>query len=245
VTQGGAALDLVKTVGTDVNLCASTNSITVNNGALVTYCFDVTNTGAVTLSLHDLDDDQLGPILSSFSFDLGPGASVFITAATSVGPGDVTNTGTWTGSVIDGPTATDTDTATVTILGPAISLEKTVGTDVNLCAATNTISVVEGTQVTYCYRVENTGGFTLTVHDLIDDQLGVLLTSFPFALGPSQSAFLTASTVIGSASVTNTATWTGSNPPTSQLGGVTAESTDTATVEVVPVPVELQGFDVE
>ncbi|MGH2538358.1 MAG: DUF7507 domain-containing protein [Candidatus Promineifilaceae bacterium] len=124
---------------------------------------------------------------------------------------------------------------------PSIVLTKTVGTDPNACATTDTIQVPAGgggAQVTYCYTVMNTGNVTFTLHDLVDDQLGVILTDFPYVLGPGASAFLTETTVI-TQDTTNTATWTAEDD-----GGVNvAVATDTATVDQLPpTSVALSGF---
>ena len=224
------SISLEKTVGTDPNVCAMTDQVSVLSGTTVTYCFEVTNTGGVTLTLHDLVDDQLGLILNDFPYALVPGASAFLTQTTTITE-SVVNTATWTawdGSDI----AEATDTATVTLLTPAISLEKTVGTDPNVCATTDQVSVLSGTTVTYCYEVVNTGTVTLTLHDLVDDQLGVILNDFPYALAPSASAFITASAVI-TEDVVNSATWTAWD------GSAIAEATDTATVDVLEPGISL------
>lgn len=93
------------------------------------------------------------------------------------------------------------------VAGPAISLTKTVGTTPAVCAPTDTITVGFGTEVTYCYTVENIGDTTLEFHDLEDDQLGTLLTDFPFTLVPGGTAEVLATATI-TAPVTNTGTWT-------------------------------------
>jgi hypothetical protein len=90
---------------------------------------------------------------------------------------------------------------------PDITLTKTVGTTPGVCAPTSTITVAAGTEVTYCYEVQNTGNIALNYHDLVDDQLGALLDEFPFALAPGASTFLL-ETATPLATVTNTATWT-------------------------------------
>ncbi len=125
------------------------------------------------------------------------------------------------------------DDVTVTAcqpVAPAITVEKTVGTDPNTCASTGNISVLEGTEVTYCYTVQNTGDITLTNHTVEDSELGTLLANFPFSLVPNASAFFTAS-VTPLATVTNVVTWTANIPNTQ----VSAVGTDTATVTVIPV----------
>jgi uncharacterized repeat protein (TIGR01451 family) len=114
----------------------------------------------------------------------------------------------------------------LTVIGPTIELVKTVGTDPNVCAATDTIEVLAGTEVFYCYSVTNTSLIQLEVHDLVDDQLGNLLVDYPFALVPGESTFITASAVI-TEDVVNSATWTAGDGDTHF-----AESSDTAAVTV-------------
>ena len=110
---------------------------------------------------------------------------------------------------------------------PAIELTKTVGTDPAVCASTDSVTVVAGTDVTYCYEVTNNRVVTLPVHSLVDDQLGTLLNEFPYDLAPGAGVLLT-STVTANDSIINTAVWTASVYPTR-----TVSFTDTATVNVV------------
>ena len=115
----GPSISLAKTVGTDPGVCATTSAITVVAGTTVYYCYEVTNTGDVTFTAHDLVDDQLGTIFTGLSYSLAPGASVNTVQAglsiPAVMNNTTTNTGTWTASVVGGPSAQATDTATVTV----------------------------------------------------------------------------------------------------------------------------------
>jgi subtilisin-like proprotein convertase family protein len=226
--QGTPIIDLNKTVGTDSSVCASGSAISVGPGDEVTYCYEVTNTGTLTLTLHDLEDDKLGDLLSAFPYSLVPGASAFITE-TSVITQTTTNVATWT-AYNAGPTGviSDTASATVTVVPPSVSLDKTVGTDPAVCATTDVINVIAGTTVVYCYEVTNSGLTTLNLHDLVDSELGSLLNGFAYALTPGASVFLTETAVINVTTV-NTATWTAYN------AGPTFVSTDsdTATVNVI------------
>jgi hypothetical protein len=86
---------LQKTVGTNPAACATTDVITVTAGTDVTYCYEVTNSGGITLNTHDLFDDQLGPLLSFFHYELAPGASAFLTQTTPIAV-TTTNVATWT-----------------------------------------------------------------------------------------------------------------------------------------------------
>ncbi|MCL4870288.1 MAG: proprotein convertase P-domain-containing protein [Anaerolineae bacterium] len=113
-------------------------------------------------------------------------------------------------------------------VNPAVNVTKTVGTDASICAATNNITVPAGTEVTYCYTVQNSGDITLTHHTVEDSELGTLIANFPSTLAPSATTFFTASAIINS-SVTNVVTWTAFITNTL----VTTFDTDSATVTVM------------
>jgi hypothetical protein len=219
-------LNLTKTVGLDPNSCATTDAISVDAGTSVTYCYLVTNTGTENLFTHDLRDSELGSILSNFLFSLAPSASAFLTQ-TAILTDTVTNSATWTARNSSGQPTSDSDTATVNMVVPSLVLTKTVGLDPNTCATTTQLSLDAPAPVTYCYQVVNTGPIALTEHNLIDDQLGPILTSFSYSLIPSASVFLT-QTVPVTDTVTNTAEWSATTP-----GGLPASASASATVQLV------------
>ena len=224
------AISLNKTVGTTPGVCATTSTITVAAGTTVYYCYEVTNIGDVTFTTHDLVDDQLGGLLTGFGYTLNPGASYALILDGSVIGSTVTNSATWTAHVVGGASAQATDTATVNVGGasPAIELTKTVGTVPGVCATTDTITVATGTEVYYCYQVENTGDVTFNFHDLVDDQLGTLLNDLPYALAPGAFSpeVIVPETV--TAPVVNTATWTAMT----DIGGYTVEPTTFSFVDI-------------
>lgn len=112
-TNAASSISLAKTVGTDENTCANTDTLAVASGTEVFYCYTVTNTGAVTVSVHDLEDDKLGTLLNDFAYVLSPGASKFVTASATI-TADTVNVATWTAS--DGvDSSSSVDSATVTI----------------------------------------------------------------------------------------------------------------------------------
>jgi hypothetical protein len=89
------AIELTVTIGVDVgDVCATTDSVEVGPGAAVRLCYEIENTGDVTLTHHDLDDTVLGTILTDFPYSLAAGASAFITQPTTVTETTVF-TGTW------------------------------------------------------------------------------------------------------------------------------------------------------
>ncbi len=100
---------------------------------------------------------------------------------------------------------------------PAIFFTATVGLDPSVCASTQTIFVPSGTEVAYCYQIKNSGDVTLTVHDLVDSELGTILSGFSFSLLPNSTVWLSQTAVI-TASTANSATWTAYNPgPTNSV----------------------------
>lgn len=222
------SLDFRKTVGLNPSDCAEDEAISVGPGTAVTYCFAITNSTGLMLTLHDLTDSHLGIILDGINLSLTPGASLFVTQ-TAVITQTTVNTATWT-AYNPGPTDlfTATDSATVTVVPPTISLTKTVGLNPSVCAETDSVTIEAGTAVTYCFEARNTGLTTLTRHDLTDSALGIILDGFNFALQPGASLFVTQTAVITQTTV-NTATWTAYNPGPMDV----ATATDSATVIVV------------
>ncbi len=213
-----------KTVGTDPGECATETAITVAAGEEVTFCYQVENTSFHTLTRHDLEDSELGDILSDFTYSLVPGASAFITQTATITQ-TTTNTAVWT-AYNPGPTdvVSATAEATVTVVPPSIVMNKTVGTDPGECATTSEIAVDPGTEVTYCYEVENTGLTALTRHELEDSELGGILSDFTYTLAPGASAFITQTATI-TQTTTNTAVWTAYNPGPTDVVSATAEAT--------------------
>ncbi len=229
------SITMTKTVGTEAGVCAATDSILVNAGATVYYCYTVENTGDIPLPLHDLEDDQLGSIFDGLAYDLLPGESVNTVAAgltiSETVSQTVVNTATWTAHDGEFVSVSATDTATVTVNAPAIELTVTVGTEAGVCAATDAIEVNAGTTVYYCYTVENTGNVPLPLHDLVDDQQGVIFSGLAYDLLPGASVNTVAAGVSVSAVIaadtTNTATWTAYDE-----GDLSASATASAKVTI-------------
>ena len=118
------------------------------------------------------------------------------------------------------------------MVAPAIELTKTVGTDPEVCAPTDEITVFTGTDVHYCYEVMNTGGLTLTLHTLVDDKQGTLLSDFPYDLGPNASVFVTDTRPAVDIMTTNVATWTGQVTYSMPYDSVGSLSQELVSIEV-------------
>ena len=130
------AIIITKTVGTVNGVCADTSEITVPEGTTVYYCYTVTNTGDVTLNLHDLVDDPLGPIFTGLDYALGPGESVNTVLAGLSIPAVINvttvNTATWT--AYNGSPTAPVDVATA-IATARVIVEPTAITLVALAAS--------------------------------------------------------------------------------------------------------------
>ena len=206
------AISLDKTVGTDPLVCATTDEITLPaGGGEVTYCYEVTNTGDVTLTRHDLVDSELGALLNNFTYSLAPGASVFLTATTNIAVTTV-NTATWTAynparsTVGDGDRHGDGHRASGQHAGDHPEQDRRHRARCLRDDQQGHRAVRH--HVYYCYQIENTGNVTMTVHSLVDDQLGTLANNLPYVLPPggfSPQVIVPDTAVI---TVTNTATWT-------------------------------------
>lgn len=125
---------------------------------------------------------------------------------------------------------------------PSLAFTKTVGTDPNACATTDSITIPAGgggTDVTYCYSMTNTGNVTFELHTVTDDQLGTVLgPGFPAVVGPGTSAYFTYTTLITQTTV-NSATWSA----TDAAGGNAASAFGSATVtRGAPTDVSLSSF---
>jgi hypothetical protein len=118
--EAAPSIELAKTVGLDPAVCAGTDTLTVNPHTTVYYCYQVTNTGNITLTHHDLVDGKLGNLLTGFAYDLAPGASVNTVEAGAEFSAELAettvNTATWTAyDAGQLNTAVATASATVTV----------------------------------------------------------------------------------------------------------------------------------
>jgi len=153
-----AALEFNKTVvaGTNADCDTGVESVTVNNGDIVTYCFTVINTGGVNMSVTEVVDVTLGvtvPIPPASQI-LTPGTSVTVQIS-QASTGDIENTASATGTPVDeegnpipGDPIVPEDTAEVDVLEANLRVLKSID-DRGPHRA--------GTVVTYTFVVFNDG----------------------------------------------------------------------------------------
>jgi hypothetical protein len=109
-------IEVVKTVGLDPLTCAASNRLDLAAPAEVTYCFTLSNTSSVTLTLHDLEDTHLGTLMSGYPEVLQPGESFFITQTVTVSTTTI-NVAIWTAHDENGNSYLDSSYAIVILPG--------------------------------------------------------------------------------------------------------------------------------
>ncbi len=217
-------LILYKTVGLDPNVCASTKTIDILAGTEVYYCYEVINTGDITRTLHDLVDSELGTIEMDYLLPLAPGSTTRLTQ-TAIITETTINTATWT-AYNAGPSevVSSSAVAVVNVPPPSIALTITAGLDPNACSPYSLLPIPSGgADVTYCFEAHNTGLISFTMHDLVDNRLGLILDDELRALLPGTSTWVTATDFITAATV-NTATWTAFNPGPADVADAEAQA---------------------
>jgi hypothetical protein len=207
------------------------SSATVKVGGVVTYTYEVINTGAITLTALNATDDKLGAVNLGVS-ELAPLASVS-TALTYMViegdlPGPLVNRTTVTGASALSGTVVATDTASV-----AISYRPRLAVTI----APNVNSALPGTTVTYTVQVRNTGDVNLTAVAATDDRLGAVALDAN-TLAPGATAAGTLAYTVQSSDLpgplVDTVTGVGVTPLSTQVKG--QDSATVAVIEPTPSP---------
>lgn len=247
VIEIGPGVEIEKTAyrGHDGGASCGTGveSLQVRAGGDLTYCFLVTNTGEVNLSAIDVTDPDLGIGSGDLTHALlSPGQSVTLQAEVQAA-GDLLNTASVVGTSPAGAQPTDSDTAEVDEVDPAMGIDKSIyaGHDGGAsCAGAESVTTLDGDPVTWCFTVTNTGDVALT--DITVDDLPLLadetdltvlsgsLASLP--VGGTIDLYLEAS---ASGDVANLATATGVPPV-----GPDVTDDDTASLEVIDPSITLE-----
>ena len=174
-------------------------------GVAVTYSFQVTNTGQVTLDPVTVTDPLVG--LSAIDCKgvtaLDPGqaetcSATYTTTQANVDAGGITNTATATGTTPSvGALSTAAVTAqaqeTVTAMS-SVTIPATQAPGLALVKSANVAAfATAGTKVTYSYLVINTGNVTVTGVRVVDPMTGLSAVTCPTtSLAPTASVTCTA-----------------------------------------------------
>ncbi len=234
-----ASISVIKTAGTPtVNLGANATLTDVND--TITYSFNVTNTGNVTLTTVGVTDTKVASI-SCPATSLAPAASTTCTGTytlvlADINTGSVTNQATASGTPPIGSPVTDlSDEATP---GSGVGNDDPTVTPLNQSASIGVVKTATfndensdgsaqlGETITYVFAVRNTGNVTLTSVQLADTVTipvggAITLSGGPIAtLDPGvtdattfSGTYTLAATDLAAGKIENTAIATGT-PPT-------------------------------
>ncbi|HEX9924870.1 MAG TPA: hypothetical protein VGD99_19595, partial [Anaerolineae bacterium] len=186
----------------------------------------VENTGDVDLTDIDVDDAQCDSLIQDNDGNgdavLDVGESWTYTCTVDDVSAGFTNSATATGTPPIGDDVSDTDTADVTVINPAIEVQKTPASQ----------TIVSGEDAIFNITVENTGDVDLTDIDVDDAQCDSLIQdddgNGDAVLDVGESWTYTCTVDDVSADFTNSATATGTPPI-----GDDVSDTDTADVTVL------------
>lgn len=133
---------LSKRVGLD-GTCTNFR-LNISAGTEVTYCYEVINRSALTLTQHTLTDDKLGTLISNAAFTLTAGERSRFTT-TAVINADTLNVATWTAEDAAGTVISDTAQAYVAIAKTNLMVYKSLYAP----------SIVAGDELTYYIYYRN------------------------------------------------------------------------------------------
>jgi len=176
-------------------------------GSVVTWTYNLTNTGNVTLTNITLVDNVEGTITCTPT-TLSPGAGTSCTQTGIARAGQYANTAVVTGTPTLGPVTpvTSTDPSHYFGVDPQIALKKyTNGWDADTVTGPQ---VLVGSVVTWTYIMTNTGNITLTDITLVDDKEGGI-TCPVTSLAPSATTTCLKLGIARIGQYTNTAVVTG------------------------------------
>lgn len=227
VTVPEPTVALSKTVGTDPNACATATALAVAAGTEVTYCYEIANTGSVTVTRHTLEDSHLGTLLEDFAYPLAPGASAFITETATITETTI-NTATWT-AYNPGPLDVATAMATATV-----TIEEETAPDIEVAPAALAAALEPDGQITQSVTISNTGTAVLNWSLFFAPEE----CATPGALLWASADKAGGATAPGATEEVNV-TFNAAGSPTGELSGVLCIASDDPDEPVISVPLEL------
>jgi len=231
-------IDIQKTVASGHGADCSTaiESLSHTNGAPITWCLRVENTGTVPLedvTVRDLPINYQNTIPGVMQ----PGDVVLLSVDATLTI-DLVNTASVTGEPLNGaPQVSDADPAEVHPVSASIALLKTVAIGENAqCPAVELIDRQQGDMVTYCFEVTNTGEIPLTDVSVVDPMLSATPIPVVGTLLPGQTAVIGVPDMFDGAPITNVAYATGAadSLPDTASGGAPILATPLDPAIVMP-----------
>ncbi|GEM_PF-838937 len=209
-------------------------TVVLETGGNVTFTYTVTNSGTVPATITSLNDDQFGILAGDADCQVGTvlaaGANCAFDYTTALsGAAGTTHTNIFTAEAQDseGNTASDTASEDVTFIAPAIDIRKNA-------EGADSQQVLNGGDVTFTIRVENTGDVALTNVTVSDPLVPDCDASFAsLAAGEVQTYTCTAMGI--TADFVNVATVTGTDPL-----GIDISDNDPSSVDVIAPAIDIR-----
>ncbi|MGB7861744.1 MAG: hypothetical protein WBM90_14715, partial [Acidimicrobiia bacterium] len=229
------SISINKTAGLDDTVVLPAGRVDV--GDVISYSFDVTNTGNVTLDPVSVDDPTTGgvtcPGTSLASGEMMTCNASLLLDQVDIDSGSVANTATATG-IFGAADVTDQGSANVTLTAtPALGLAKASTTDPTVVGAPGRLDA--GDRIDYTITVTNQGNVTLDPVAVADPTVGALLCTGS-SLAPGDSLDCTGSVTLGqgdidTGAVSNTANALGTPP-----SGPDISASDSISTDIPPLP---------
>ncbi len=251
-TKPNPSLLVDKIAGAPVD--TNKNGVT-DAGDTITYTFNVTNSGNVSLTKVAIKDPMLGDTVICAATTLAPGAlttcsSTYVLTQSDVDAGEVKNTATATGTDPDGDPTTSPEDSTNTpiVSAPKLELVKTATLD----DKDGDRRADVGETIRWSFTVTNTGNVRIQQVRVVDPLAGAV-TCEATALAPGASTKCLADTAhkvtqadVDRGSVDNVATAVGTPPKGTEVESPTAETTtptDSRAALVIEKSSDLQDED--
>lgn len=156
-------LAVTATVGVDPQQCSQHDEVAIASGTQVYYCYQVHNNSSMTLTVNEIAGVSTA-LSTPLPFVLPPAARVNLTT-TDLITQTTAQTIRITGYTKAGLSAYAYDQTTAKV--PAFRITTTVDQAGTPCIATDSVTVVAGSKVYYCYHLTNLGGVPLTNHRIL------------------------------------------------------------------------------
>lgn len=229
---GALSLEVLASPDADCGDDDNYDAISVPAGLTVYWCYVIENTGSAAISDATVDTlDALG------TCDLAAGESCTLMSGGDVASDDLSETATASGTTECGDAvSSDAATGTVTAVSSALAITTKVSLN-DICGDSDDAelhTVLEGTEVTWCYYVQNTGEDALEDVTVNDPDADVLDTAA--LLLPGEGAWLGSERAVITDDEEHWADATGTN----SFGTSVLSNVDDAAVDVVHPSISIE-----
>ncbi len=194
-----------KPEGTDLfGYCPPDDAVEAAPGEMLVFCYQMQNDSDILFTRHTVVDSIFNIILENAYFPVSPTFAVR-TVATVALSATHTNAMTWTTYAENGDSVSAFDSATVFV--PTLEVTATVGQTPGVCADSPRLDLLDGGEVTFCFRVYNPNPYPLIEHRAVDAHGNALPLPDDLILAPGATYTFTTSAFV-TAPMRHSVTWT-------------------------------------